>query len=167
MTAVQTRPSGMPGIITLTEAAPAALLQQTLQTGSMKVNPYDAFTPLPAIAELNPALDFWTGKETRWLSPATLNLSENQVNYEVLKAGWTQALRAQGRSEADISQFIKNHTLVMTTEQVTVTQRRQDAYIGEAQYLRSISVEFTLEGFGPNEALNTVKFDGASVAFTA
>lgn len=166
-TAVQTRPSGMPGIITLTEAAPAALLQQTLQTGSMKVNPYDAFTPLPAIAELNPALDFWTGKETRWLSPATLNLSENQVNYQVLSAGWTQALRAQGRSAADISQFIKNHTLVMTTEQVTVTQRRQDAYIGEAQYLRSISVEFTLEGFGPNEALNTVKFDGASVAFTA
>lgn len=166
-TTVNTRPVGMPSIITLPEAAPGVVLQQTLQTGSMKVNPYQAFTPLPAIAELNPALDFWTGAETRWLSPATLNLSENTINYQVLSSGWTQALRAQGRSAANTAQFIKNHTLVMTTEQVTVTQRRQDAYIGEAQYLRAIPVEFTLEGFGPGEVLNTVRFDGVSITFTA
>ena len=160
-------PIGLKSIITLPEAAPDTALQQTLQTGSMKINPYDTFTPLPAIAELSPAIDFWTGAETRWLSPATLNLTENKINYQVLSSGWAAALRAQGRTEAEIAQFIKNHTLVMTTEQVTVTQRRQDAYIGEAQYLRTIPVEFTLEGFGPGEILNAVRFDGVAVTFTA
>lgn len=164
---VWTVPASAPQIYTLPETTPAVALQQLLQTGSMKVNPYQVFNPLPAVAELNPALDFWTGSETRWLSPVTLSLTEAQVNFQVLQSGWTQALRAQGASEAAINAFIRNHTLVMTSEQVTVTQRRADIYLQEAQFLRRISVEFTLEGFGPGELLNTVRFDGVSVAFTA
>ncbi|WP_165071091.1 DUF4815 domain-containing protein [Desulfovibrio sp. ZJ200] len=50
---------------------PRVLLSQPLRTGSMRVNPYQAFDPLPATVTLSPALDRWTETETRWTSPVT------------------------------------------------------------------------------------------------
>lgn len=50
---------------------PKVILSQPLRTGSMKVNPYMAFDPLPAQITLTPSVDFWTETQTRWTSPVT------------------------------------------------------------------------------------------------
>jgi hypothetical protein len=39
------------------------LIGQELRTGSMKINPYQSFEPLPARVTLNPAIDLWTVTE--------------------------------------------------------------------------------------------------------
>ncbi len=51
------------------------LLSQPLRTGSMKVNPYMAFAPLPAQASITPAVDQWTETDTQWTSAITQRLS--------------------------------------------------------------------------------------------
>lgn len=48
-----------------------AVLEQPLRTGSMAVNPYMAFNPVPAQLTLTPAVDRWTTVESVWASPIT------------------------------------------------------------------------------------------------
>jgi len=62
------------------------IISQELQTGSMKINPYNAFDPIPADLSINLNVDYWTDIETKWLSPVTYtyygwqsNSSSNQL----------------------------------------------------------------------------------------
>lgn len=56
-------------------AAPAytheVFLEQPLRTGSMLVNPYQAFDPVPATVTLNPAFDRWSVTNTNWTGSIT------------------------------------------------------------------------------------------------
>lgn len=111
------------------------VLQQTLRTGEMKVNPYMAFDPLPAAVTLTPAVDRWTNVDTTWASPITERLTIGNGN----------------------------RTSVTSTTQnllLSTTARR-------AETLRQIDVRFSLSGFGPNEQLTRVTFDGLTVTPTA
>lgn len=47
------------------------IISQELQTGSMKINPYNAFDPIPADLTVTLNVDHWTDIETKWLSPVT------------------------------------------------------------------------------------------------
>lgn len=47
------------------------LIEQNFRTGSMLVNPYQAFDPLPADMALDPAVDFWTQIVETWGSDIT------------------------------------------------------------------------------------------------
>jgi hypothetical protein len=47
------------------------VISQELQTGSMKINPYCAFDPIPADVSVTLNIDHWTEIETQWLSPET------------------------------------------------------------------------------------------------
>ncbi|GHT97203.1 hypothetical protein FACS1894126_0810 [Alphaproteobacteria bacterium] len=47
------------------------IISQELQTGSMKINPYCAFDPIPADLHVTLNIDHWTEVETQWLSPIT------------------------------------------------------------------------------------------------
>ena len=123
-------------------AAPTALnftlepaLQQLSRTGSMKVNPYMAFDPIPAAVTLTPALDRWTETSTSWTSPITRRLTVGSGN-------------ASSTSEST------QNVLLSTTSRV-------------AEFLRQIDVQFRLSGFGPNETLSAVTFDGIAVTPTA
>lgn len=49
----------------------AVALSQTLRTGSMKINPYMSFAPVPAKVMLTPNVDRWTEVQTSWTSPST------------------------------------------------------------------------------------------------
>jgi len=63
-----------PSDLTAPQSLPATLstsLQQPLRSGNMKINPYLAFDPPPAIITLTPSLDRWTEQQTAWASPAT------------------------------------------------------------------------------------------------
>ncbi len=46
-------------------------VSQPMRTGSMLVNPYMAFEPLPRAVVLKPAVDRWTDTHTQWASPTT------------------------------------------------------------------------------------------------
>ncbi|TIS37502.1 DUF4815 domain-containing protein [Mesorhizobium sp.] len=47
------------------------VVAQEAVTGCTKINPYQAFAPLPAKMSLTPSQDFWTETQEEWLSPAT------------------------------------------------------------------------------------------------
>jgi hypothetical protein len=47
------------------------VISQEFQTGSMKINPYMAFDPIPADVKVTLNVDHWTRIETQWLSPIT------------------------------------------------------------------------------------------------
>ena len=50
------------------------VLAQTMRTGSMLVNPYQAFDPIPAAVTLTPNVDRWTETKTTWASAITERL---------------------------------------------------------------------------------------------
>lgn len=59
--------------ITARQAPPhghRVIISQPAQTGSMKVNPYQAFNPLWADVTLDPAVDRWEEQTTRWAPPS-------------------------------------------------------------------------------------------------
>ena len=51
------------------------LIEQPYRTGSMLVNPYQAFDPIPPTMRLDPAVDFWTEVVTAWGSDITKRLT--------------------------------------------------------------------------------------------
>lgn len=56
------------------------LIDQPYRTGSMLVNPYMAFDPVPFTANLNPAVDFWTEVVETWGSAETRRMVSGQGN---------------------------------------------------------------------------------------
>jgi hypothetical protein len=68
------------------------IVEQPLRTGSMKINPYQAFDPLPAITKMVLDTDRWTEVQTVWNSSTTSRFSttsssvlqQNLVNSELL-----------------------------------------------------------------------------------
>lgn len=113
------------------------ILEQTRQTGSSPINPYQSFDPIPAAVTLTPAVDRWTEIETIWTSPVTQEI--------VLWLGWFAPGTTPGSRISD-----------SRTELLSETER-------PAEFLRQIVVNFTLDGFDPGETLTQVQFDGITV----
>lgn len=111
------------------------LLQQLARTGSMPVNPYMAFEPIPAAVTLSPAVDRWTNVETNWDSAITRRF--------VVGSG----------DMASVSS--RTDTVLLMQSQSAI------------ETLRPIDVQFELSGFGPNEALLSLTFDGLPVTASA
>lgn len=123
--------------------SPQVILSQTLRTGSMKVNPYMAFDPLPARVVLNPAADQWTETQTQWTSAITRVFGTGVFAPETLGTSlYGQVFDTQISSSTEL-------TSSSTTK---------------LEYLRQIYVNFTIEGFGPGEILSSILFDGLAVA---
>ena len=95
------------------------ILQQTQQTGSSPINPYQAFDPIPAAIVLTPAVDRFTIIDTIWTSGVTQQIGT-----------W---LGATGHFS------IESVTSATRTELLSESQR-------PAEFLRSITINFTLEG---------------------
>lgn len=119
------------------------VINQPLRTSVMKVNPYDSFSPLPGVARLTPAIDFWTDVQTQWLSPVT-----RQFNEDV----W--------QNNRGVRQVVLDTTMIRQVETEKVGSRYVDL-----QFLRQIPIRFDLSGFGPGETLQKVFFDGREVSF--
>lgn len=126
-------------------------ISQTLRTGDMKINPYMAFDPLPAVVVLRPAIDRWTETLTQWKSPVTQkfivdNRHRDEYHLRVLGTG-----------------FDRYPSNVNSYDQQTLVSSASKAI----ENLRPIEVRFTLTGFGANELLSQVTFDGIPVTPTA
>lgn len=112
---------------------PVVLLDQPRRTGSMQVNPYMAYEPLPARITLTPPVDFWTITQSKWTSPITQVFSSGSGN----------------RSSSSTS--TSTNVVGSKTEQI--------------EHLRPITLRFDVEGFGPDEVVRKVIFDGIEVSF--
>lgn len=101
----------------------------------MAVNPYMAFSLLPAPVTLTPAIDQWTEVLTTWASPVTQRFRATR------DGGWRIFLRDD----------------VSTTTNVISSSTKA------LEYLREIDITFDIEGFGSGETLESVTFDGIEV----
>lgn len=117
-----------------------AVIQSTARTGTMKVNPYMSFDVMPSAVTLSPAVDRWQVAETSYTSSVT-------NNFTVFDPGW--------------------HGPNLFYNVITQETRQVSSVSGNLQFLRQIDVGFVIEGFGPNELLSSVTFDGILVTPTA
>ncbi|CAK7044898.1 MAG: hypothetical protein DELT_02987 [Desulfovibrio sp.] len=115
---------------------PVVVLAQTLRTGSMLVNPYMAFDPLPAVVTLNPSVDQWTEIENDWTSAITKRF--------------------------DTGHYVPGNS-TLTSQTVTTATQVLSSTTSDLEYLRQIDVEFEIRGFGNGEILRSIVFDGIEV----
>jgi hypothetical protein len=123
-------PSDITGPVALPLAL-ASVVSQGLRTGTMAINPYLAFAPIPAVVTLTPAIDQWTDIQTAWASSITRAITTGSGSV----------------------------TRVTTTSADVVLSTSRSAI----ENLRQIEVRFSASGFGANEVLSSVTFDGVSV----
>ena len=140
---------------TLTASDPAVSLEQPLFSGDTPINPYQAFNPLPGRVTLTPATDFWTVINDIWDNPLIQRIG-NAPAYLFTEALALWNSRGQGR--VWLTSGWAFFTIVTHSETVTTSSRQYDA-----EYLRSITVRFDLAGFGNQEILTGVTFDGIAV----
>jgi hypothetical protein len=161
----------------LNVGATETVVAQLLRTGSMLVNPYQAFSPLPAIAVLSPAVDFWTEIDTVWKSPITRVLEENWGNTSAaaewlhqwslnMVIPWIGRLGIQ--AYFSLERWIEMHRVVVLREmrRTTEVEKLGTSYV-DLQYLRQIEVNFALTGLASGETITDVVFGGSAVSFTA
>ena len=132
----------LPGSVdvpTSREVTPVIVLEQPLRTGSMSINPYQSFDPLPAKVTLTPAVDRWTETQTNWTSAVTRTFKRSTGTGGV--SGWSRLLRTETKTD---------------TQVVSVSNTR-------IENLRRIDVAFSVAGFGPGERLKSMAFDGIDV----
>ena len=133
--------------------------------------------PLPAVAVLSPAVDFWTEIDTVWKSPVTRVLEESWTNLPAapqwlhqwnlnLVIPWIGRLGIQ--AYFSLERWIEMHRVVVLREirRTTETEKLGTSYV-DLQYLRQIEVQFALTGLAAGETITDVVFGGTSVAFSA
>lgn len=77
------------------------VVSQTLRTGSMKVNPYQAFDPLPANVKMVLDTDRWTETITNWTSTTTSKFSTTSSSVVPQNARATGTLLSSTETEAE------------------------------------------------------------------
>ncbi|MBD3873643.1 DUF4815 domain-containing protein [Pseudomonas kunmingensis] len=82
------------------------VVEQLARTGSMKINPYQAFDPVPARVTLNPAVDQFTVINTTWASDVTERLiTGSGVLEQVVETRRSEQVLASSSEEA---QFLRS-----------------------------------------------------------
>lgn len=122
------------------------IIEQGFITGSMKINPYQAFpAPVPT-ASLDPAVDIWSETETVWTSEVTRRFYQFVSYYwdpnpgdGPFGHGWSTSTTTSSGSEK----------MGSTTTAI--------------EFIRERDVNFTLTNFGAGETLTEVLFDGVPV----
>lgn len=116
------------------DAVEEVAISQPLKSFCEKINPYMNFNFLPGSLKLVPPVDFWTETRDAWTSSRT-----QQFNQGVRR---------------------DNGPLQTTTTSSELVDTRTELM----EFLRQISVTFTITGFAPGEILDTLTFDGVDVA---
>ena len=112
------------------------VISQETRTGYMKVNPYNAFDPIPADVTLKVNIDNWTEIQTQWLSPIT------QYYYNYNWWGW-------------------EHVYNTSTANTLVSSKTTNK-----QFMRRATQKFTVEGLKPGEKVSKILFNGVDITST-
>jgi len=90
------------------------VVEQLARTGSMKINPYQAFDPVPARVTLNPAVDQFTVTNTTWASDVTERLiTGSGVLEQVVETRRSEQVLASTSEEA---QFLRSLNVAYRVE---------------------------------------------------
>jgi Domain of unknown function (DUF4815) len=119
------------------------ILEQPLQTGMMRINPYQAFDRLPAEVTLTPPVDKWSEVQDSFSNTVTELFSQRIFEDNSLRRGTTVI------TNTSVSTALRTNLVTVST--------------GAAQFLRQIRVGYDVKGFGPGELLDRLLFDGVSV----
>jgi hypothetical protein len=111
------------------------IISQELQTGSMKVNPYMAFDPIPADVNVTLNVDHWTEIETQWLSPITYKYY--YYYYRLYRGYYYDSYSAY--------------------ESLESSSKRN------AEFMRQVRQNFKIEGLKPGEQITKIEFDGIDI----
>ena len=133
------------------------VIKQLLRTKDMKVNPYQAFEPIPARISLNLSVDRWTDVNTQWTSPATRRFSRFTsplTRNRVIGGGFRT--RVQSRTTQN----------VLLSVQRSESNELLSSTSIDAEFMRQQTQRFDIEGFEPGETLETVLFDGIEITPT-
>ena len=114
------------------------VISQETRTGYMKVNPYNAFDPIPAHVTLNSATDNWVEVRTEWLSPVTQYYRTMSWDY-----------------------FSGYRTYKTTTE-----EQLGSTTTSNQRYMRQATQRFTIDGFKTGEQVATILFNGINITST-
>jgi len=129
------------------------VLEQLLQTVEMKINPYQAFSPIPAKVSINLNVDRWTEVETNWSSPITQRFSvlSSPITRTVFTgSGWASAVTSR-----------RTQNVLVDTQTREISELLSSS-TRESSFMRQATQRFDLEGFTPGEQLRLV-FDGIEV----
>lgn len=130
------------------------IVRQELKTACRKVNPYQNFDPIPLEMSVDPSEDFWTEFETQFLSETTRNITQT-----VWQAG-TGIINQWGLTGADANFLFAGGTITREIgEEVLEVERRTQSL----EFLRQISVNFTVRGLNNGEQVTALTFDGLNV----
>lgn len=130
------------------------VIEQLLRTTDMKVNPYQAFDPIPAKVTLNLAVDRWTDINTEWSSPVTRRFSRftSPLTRTSIIGGGNRS-RVQSRTTRNVLLQVQRSE---SNELLSSTSI-------DAEFMRQQTQSFELEGFDPGEELETLLFDGIEI----
>ena len=88
-----------------------AVISQPNRTGAMKINPYQAFDPIPATISLSPAVDFWTTTEVVWTSPITRRMTSGLMDGGTITT--STGIEVVGIAEAS-AEFVRQRVVNFT-----------------------------------------------------
>lgn len=112
----------------------ATVLEQSLRTGTMLINPYQSFDPIPALVSLDPSVDIWTVVDD-------------------INTGTTDTQRT----------IIESAGILFGGSWTTETLELIGQEVSTLEFIRSRTVNFTISGFGAGENLLEVRFAGEDV----
>ncbi|WP_245611573.1 DUF4815 domain-containing protein, partial [Wolbachia endosymbiont of Nomada ferruginata] len=87
------------------------VLEQLLQTKGEKINPYQAFDPVPAQITLNKNIDHWTEVKTNWKSPVTRVFNVKETTELLSSASYEAEFMREAVQNFEIEGFEPNEKL--------------------------------------------------------
>jgi len=131
-------PSDVASPVTMASTV-AVALSQTLKSGSMQINPYMSFAPVPGSMTLTPAVDRWTEIQNEYKPSGETFRFTSQTGYSASQAG-------------------------TSTEQKSVIRNLLDTQQSNLETLRPITISYQIKGLGNGEALSSLTFDGVAMS---
>jgi len=115
-------------------------ISQEDATACMRINPYDAFDPIPARVTLNPSVDQWIDQGS---PDYTSKIAHSFVET------WAPLTSRQYYSDVRVT--------------TSVSFKKVGLVVQSASFMRQTVVAFQITGFGPGEALSSIHFDNLDV----
>lgn len=114
------------------------IVEQTLATGSIKINPYDSFAPIPCKVTVITPVDRWTVDEVTW----------DTDSIRFVRTG----------------HFVEGVSTVVSSTVLSGAIETVRATTAPAQFLRQIPLIVRVENLGPGERIPAITFDGITIA---
>lgn len=146
----------------LDEATTGIVINQPYQTGTIKINPFMGFDPLPAKVILTPTLDFWTETHDTWASAIAQRFyTVDQYQYQLARAAWSASWLAKNGTLPwwwSIPNTRITNDVIVRNSIETLSSESEDV-----PYLRTLTCRFVVYNLPANHVLYEARFGGQIV----